>query len=579
MSESEIAAEVDASHEMPPYEDQEESPTRMITMCICVAGVGGFVFGYDLGVIVGALPALVEQFDLSPAWEGMVVAGASLGQVCGAIVGGHLTDKLGRKTMIRAQCFALSAGSILVATSSGVAQLLIGRIIMGFGFAWGVLSNVAWVSEIVPAAYRGRGVSAYELTITIGLFVALLVNSADVSWRLLVVLSIPASIIQFLCFVVVPESPVWLLSQGRDEEAQEAIKRIGGGEVHMQQIRDTVSKPIPHFRTALKEWRIPFYAVLCIQALGLLTGGINIRIYAIRIFNSVGVTGGLASRLAVGLGVVKVSTTLLSVLKLDAYGRRVFYMCGMSLLIVSCVGIALGASMEGCHIADGCEVDNKHEMQDFCGSCPAYCGGCNGGAQFLVVAGCFMGYIAYQVSFGPVNFAVGSEMFPSEARARFLGVQTVTQGVFQLITTLLFPVLREAIGLSAAILFHTVFCVVGLVFVATRMVETKGKSPEEILSAMNELWKRTSVLSHIRMEESTRGPSGSLVDSVDLHRSFSGVSEGGGGGGGGGDTAPREMQEIELSMTGIVEDFVTPQESVQRTPETMPLGGGEQLQS
>ena len=460
---------------------------REATVCLCalVAGLGGLVFGYDLGVIVGALPEMVRHFKLSGFEEGLLVAGASLGGVVGALVGGPLADAYGRKGVMRSQAGFSILGSVLIATSGTLTQLLLGRLAMGAGFSLGILSNVAWVSEIVPAARRGRAVAAYELLITVGVLAALVVHAAF-AWRTLFLACVPLSVVQLLCLHCVPESPVFLMGKGRRAEAEAAVEAVGGGAEHLAHCRVLAEVKVGSFWEALAEWQLPFKVMVAVQALGLLTGGVNIRVYSLRVFESVGVSDHAAHQLGIGLGVTKVVFTLLAVWKLDAFGRRVFYLAGMNVLMLGCVLVAVGGAVTGCYAqpgrcAAGPDVD--------CAQCPALCGECPSYASAMVVTGCFLGYAAYQLSFGPVNFAVGSDMFPPVARARFLGVQVLTQSLFQLGTTLAFPVMLEGVGLTATMLPHASFCAAGMAFVLLRMVETKQSTPQDIRARLDVVWE------------------------------------------------------------------------------------------
>ena len=457
---------------------------NQMNICIAVAGMGGLVFGYDLGVIIGALPQIVKEYSLSSLEEGTVVGMASVGQLFGALMGGYLADRKGRLVTMQLEAIMFCCGTLVMVLFTSLVPLLVGRFIIGIAFALSMVSNVAWISEISTSEKRGSAISIYEFCVTTGVLLALLM-SAIFSWRNAFWITVPLAILHLIGSMNVPESPIWLISANRRSEAEQVITKLGGTTSDLVQC--TISSGIGESES-LSVWKTPIIVIIIIQCLGLLTGGINIRIYSERIYEEVGIPDQTISILAIILGITKVLSTIAAVVFLDKLGRRIFYMMGVTLLAISNILIAIGGAVPGCYNAEGC-TETHCQLVD--NNCPSMCGKCPTYAAVFVVVGCTMGFSAYQLSFGPVNFAVGSELFPTHIRARLLGGQIVTQGLLQLATASVFPVFKSSAGLSSPMLFHSLCCALGLVFFTFFFVETSKKDPYQILNELDLLWGRS----------------------------------------------------------------------------------------
>lgn len=222
------------AHIMPHHPPTTRIP-QFIIKAVSIASLGGILFGYDMGVVSGALPQLKASLDLTQSQQEMVVSFLYLGGGIGAAVGGSLCDSLGRKSGILITDVIFIIGAVLLYFSWNLPSVLVGRIIVGFGVSVSGVADVAYLHEISPSEWRGSIVSVNEACISLGFLLAYIagfvMGSIDPNegWRTLFGLSAPIAVVQFIGMIAMPESPVWLEDQGRYHEAEAALKVIYRG--------------------------------------------------------------------------------------------------------------------------------------------------------------------------------------------------------------------------------------------------------------------------------------------------------------------------------------------------------------
>ena len=442
-----------------------------------VASLGGFMFGFDMAVVSGVLPLVQKQFALTAAQEGWFVSSALLGCIIGVAISGELTDRLGRKNplLLTAILFVLSAlGCAFMPSLSGV---IISRLIGGIGI--GIASNVVplYISEIAPSHIRGRLVTYYQLALTLGILVAYLSNAALLSnasptdiassatalgnifhgevWRGMLGLGvIPAALFLFGLFLI-PESPRWLLKNGRTEEAVAIISSITNEPE--ETVSAAQSKITGHLdKGSYKELFAPQMrrALLIGIFLPLFSqfSGINAIIYyGPSILNNAGISlsNSLISQIIFGLA--NMLFTLVAIWKVDSWGRRPLYIFGTAgatlTLIATGVCFYVGATS----------------------------------SIWLLV--CVLGFLAcFAFSIGPLKFVVASEIFPNAIRGRALAISIMVMWVADTIVGQLTPILLKRIGSAGTFWFFAFFCLVAFIVVYKLLPETKGKSLEQIES-------------------------------------------------------------------------------------------------
>lgn len=443
-----------------------------------VAALGGLLFGYDTAVISGAVGFLQEYFELSPKMVGWAASSALVGCIVGAAAAGTISDRIGRKKalLISAVLFFISA------VGSGIAQNLTAFIcyrILG-GLAVGAASMVSpmYIAEISPARMRGRMVSVNQLAIVSGMLVVYFVNmliekhgtgiasdwNLNYGWRWMFGSEAVPAILLFVLMFVVPESPRWLMKQGRDDEAREILADVDGA-THANSEAATIKESLAHEGGSVSELFRPKIFMLLLIGITLAVlqqvTGINVVLYyAPEIFKDLGSTMNAALLNTVAVGAVNLLFTVVAIYTVDRIGRK-------PLLIIGAIGMGIALTVLG----TGFYLEKT-------------------GSWALVFV---LLYIAsFALSLGPVVWVVLSEIFPTKIRGRAMGVATVALWCACYLVSQTFPMMNDNPALVEK--FHhgfpfwvyAVFCLVTVVFVAIFVPETKGKSLEEI----EEMWMK-----------------------------------------------------------------------------------------
>ncbi|XP_076447310.1 proton myo-inositol cotransporter-like [Babylonia areolata] len=221
-------------HPGPPVAEQQSSDnTFFVWVLASFATIGGLLFGYDTGIVSGSMLLIQPYFDLSTVWEEAIVSGTIGAAAVFALIAGFLVDLIGRKKTIMIASFIFAVGAIIMAVSNSKEVLLVGRIVVGMGIGFASMSVPIYVAESAPPAIRGRLVTLNQLFITIGILLSSVIAGAfsemkETGWRYMLGIAAAPGVFQFLGFFYLPESPRWLVSKGRDEEARRVLQRIRG---------------------------------------------------------------------------------------------------------------------------------------------------------------------------------------------------------------------------------------------------------------------------------------------------------------------------------------------------------------
>jgi MFS transporter, SP family, galactose:H+ symporter len=431
-----------------------------------VAALGGLLFGYDTGVISGALLFIRQVMSLSTTMQGILVAIALLGAAIGAAGAGYLSDRIGRRRVILCAGLLFIAGAVISAAADDVIILLVGRLLVGL--AIGVASMLAplYLAEISPAQERGAIVSLNQLCITGGILVSYLVGFALAAvpggWRWMLALGAVPGIILAAGMLVLPESPRWLAGHGRLGDAENVLRRLRGAA--------DVAGEFGALRTDLaregqlvssKELLAPRLRRPLVIGIGLAMfqqiTGINTVIYfAPTIFQSAGLSSAATAILATaGVGAVNVIMTIVSIRLIDRLGRR-------QLLLWSLGGMALNLFLLALffHVGTGGHL-----------------------AWIAVVSvAAYVGFFA--IGLGPIFWLLIAEIFPLAVRGRAMSLSTIAVWGFNLIVSAAFLDLVGAIGSAGTFVAYAVLSLVAIVFVFLVVPETKGLSLEQIEDAI-----------------------------------------------------------------------------------------------
>jgi MFS transporter, SP family, galactose:H+ symporter len=423
-----------------------------------VAAVGGFLFGYDTGVISGALLYLKEQYHLDPAMVGTVTAVVLAGAAIGAATSGSLNDRLGRRVMLITASILFGIGALVTAFAQSIVWLIVGRFIVGYGIGVASYTSPLYISESAPPAVRGALVSLSQLAITVGIVVAYAVDFAfayQEGWRWTFGLALVPALFLGIGMAFLPDSPRSLMNRGHADQARRLLARLRGEEEKeeaVEHIQKVIQIEKPHWRELVG----PALRPAMIVGLGLAVFqqfiGINTVIYyAPTIFQAANFgSASVAILHTVGVGLVNVVFTVVAIFLLDRVGRR-------PLLMVGVVGMIITLALLGYDFT-------RPEAQ-----------------RGLLSLVCLMAYVAaFAISLGPIFWLIISEIYPLRVRGRAMGVATLTNWLANLVITFTFPMMIAAIGSSATFWIYAGIGVFGLAFCWRMVPETKGRSLEEI---------------------------------------------------------------------------------------------------
>ncbi len=429
---------------------------KILLWSICAA-LAGFLFGFDTVVISGADQQLQEAWGTSDAIHGSVVMAMALwGTVIGAIFGGIPTNALGRKKtllIIGALYFISAIGSALV---DGPYIFAAFRFIGGLGVGASTIAAPAYVSEIAPQKDRGRLVSLYQFNIVLGILIAFLSNyllrdTGSEPWRwMLGVEAIPA-LIYFLFVLVIPESPRWLISKGKIQQAEATLKIINP-DINVQdkimEIRMQAENKVSGENIFMKKYRLPLILAFLIAFFNQLSGINAFLYYAPRIFEEAGLGQSTALLSSIGIGVVNLLFTLLGVFLIDRLGRK-------KLMYIGSIGYIISLSL----------VSAAFFL--------------NWGGYFVPIF-LFIFIASHAIGQGAVIWVFISEIFPNHIRASGQAFGSSTHWLLAAIIPSLIPFLFSTVGAGAVFAFFAFMMVLQLLFVIFMMPETKGKSLEEL---------------------------------------------------------------------------------------------------
>ena len=432
-----------------------------------IAATGGLLFGFDTGVISGALPFLKQHWQLSDATLEWVTTSVLIGAVLGAVTSGKLSDSLGRKRMIIVNAVIFGAGALGCAFATSVTMLIIMRIVIGI--AIGITSYVVpmYIAEIAPARRRGALVTMNQLMITIGILVSYVTDywlsndAVPESWRWMFLVGFFPAVILFTGMLFLPETPRWLVSKHRYDEGYRVLAQVEDADLVEQTFRNLKQEvqaetgQAVDYREVFKPWLRPALIITVGIFFFQQFSGVNTIIYySPIIFKMAGVVSNTASILpAIIIGGVNVLACLLSVFLLDRVGRRKLYMIGISGMIPSL------APMGACFYF-------KETLGD---SLP----------YFAVLSIVF--YIIFiAISLAPLGWLLISEISPLSVRGVGMSIGSLAHWGFNAIIAYTFLKLVNSIGIASTFWAYCLVCVAGLVWGYFYIPETKGKSLEEI---------------------------------------------------------------------------------------------------
>ncbi|MEO7656689.1 MAG: sugar porter family MFS transporter [Sphingomicrobium sp.] len=455
----------------------------LIMMVVAVATIGGFMFGYDSGVINGTQKGLEAAFGLGRLGIGVNVGAILVGSSLGAFGAGRLSDLIGRRNTMIVAAFLFIVSALLAGAAPTSALFIVARIIGGFGVGAASVTSPVYISEVTPAAVRGRLSSIQQVMIISGLTGAFIANFAlarlaggstaeiwgHTAWRWMFWLqAIPAAIYLIALFFI-PESPRYLVTRGRDDNARAVLTRLFGAEEADRKVGEIrASLAADHHRPRLSDLvdktsgkiRPILWVGIGLAVFQQLVGINVVFYYGATLWEAVGFTEDNALQINILSGALSIGACLLAIALIDRIGRR-------PLLLIGSAGMTVTLAIVAWAFSTG--------LKDAAGAVtlPG-----NSGLIALVAANLYV--IFFNVSWGPVMWVMLGEMFPNQIRGSALAVAGFAQWIANAAISVTFPSLAERPGLSLTYAGYALAAFISFFFVRKMVDETRGRELEDM---------------------------------------------------------------------------------------------------
>ncbi|KJZ06485.1 MULTISPECIES: sugar porter family MFS transporter [unclassified Halomonas] len=455
---------------------------RYVFAICCIAAIGGFLFGFDSGVINGTVDGLQTAFDSDSVGTGFNVASMLLGCAIGAFFAGRLADRYGRRALliVSAVFFLVSAWGSGVATGS--LEFVIYRVLGGMAVGAASVMTPAYISEVAPAERRGRLATIQQVAIISGLFIAFVSNyvlakiagasTASLwfgfdAWRWMFWIEMLPAAIFLLALLGIPESPRFLISRGRDDKATRVLVTLLGeqaGQAKVAEIKASLNADhVPSLRDLINATSGKVHGIVWV-GIGLAVFqqlvGINVVFYyGAVLWQAVGFSEGDALLINVISGAVSIGACLIAIALIDRIGRK-------PLLWAGSVGMALTLCLLAYAFSTASMVDGKLALAG------------DMGVLALLAANAYV--LFFNVSWGPVMWVMLGEMFPNQVRGSGLAVSGLFQWLANFAITMTFPIMLAGIGLAGAYGVYAFFAACSVVFVMKWVKETRGRELEQM---------------------------------------------------------------------------------------------------
>lgn len=427
-----------------------------------IAGLGGILYGYDMGIIAAALIFVRDSFHISTRMQEIVVSIVLVGAMLGAIIGGSVADRIGRRATLLWGAALFIVGSILAPLSPNVFTLIVARTLLGLAIGFTSVTAPVYVSELAPPQSRGRLISLYQLALTVGIALADLVGywlAGQQEWRWMFGIGMLPAVLFLLLTLTLPESPRWLFAQNKPVEAEAVLRTYtdaSGAKLFLDDIQMALQTKVD------KRWR-SLWSPAARGALFIAVGftvfqqvtGINTIIYyGPQIFALAGITSNKSAIFATLIvAVTNMLATLVALALVDRIGRKPLLYVGVSGMTLSLFVLAWA-------------FHNQTSL---------------GSSLGLLATICLVAYIAcFAFSMGPIAWILVAEVFPLQVRVRGVAAATLGSGASNFVVSLTFLSIIQTAGNATTFAIYGLFCILTLLFVRFVVPETKGRELESI---------------------------------------------------------------------------------------------------
>lgn len=452
-----------------------------IILISCIATIGGFLFGFDSGVINGTFDGLKQAFNSDSVGSGFNISSMLLGCAVGAFCAGRMADLYGRRTLllIAAVLFVISAWGSGISVSS--TEFIVYRILGGLAVGAASVMAPAYISEIAPARFRGSLTTIQQVAIIVGLFTAfvsnyLLANLAGAStnelwlgyqaWRWMFWIELIPATLFFVALLFIPESPRYLVLHKKFELAKTVLIKLYGneaGRAKLSEIEASLAgdRHQPKLSDLVDNGKVRkvVWVGIGLASFQQLVGINVVFYYGAVLWQAVGFSESDALLINIISGGVSIAACLITIYFIDKLGRKPFLMIG-SIGMTFTLGCLVYAFSQA-----GIDAQGQLSLGDL-------------GTMALIAANAYVFF--FNISWGPVMWVMLGEMFPNQIRGSALAISGLVQWTTNFLITLSFPIMLTSIGLAGAYGFYALFALLSAVFVYVFIYETKGKELEEM---------------------------------------------------------------------------------------------------
>jgi MFS transporter, SP family, galactose:H+ symporter len=432
-----------------------------VLLVASVAALGGLLFGYDTGVISGAILFITKDFALDTRLQAFTISVVLVGCMLGSVVAGTVADRIGRRLTLLVAGLIFLAGALVSAFTPNEPILLAGRLVIGLGIGFSSVVAPLYISEVAPAPSRGALVSLYQFAITVGILAAYLIDYAlagGAQWRWMLGLAVVPSLVLIGGMVAMPESPRYLFKIALAQRARAELVRIYADPAASQREEQSILESLRTKSAGFEAFRQPALALalfigISLAVLQQITGINTVIYYGPQIFQMAGIASAAASILAQSLvGAVNCGMTLIAIFFVDRIGRKPLLYIGLTGMFVALSALALAFTQA--HLSGSLGTIALVSM--------------------MVYVGCFA------FSLGPIVWLLISEIFPLPVRGLGMSLSTLANWVGNFLVSQFFLTMVERLGRPTTFAVYALLCIVTILFVRSMVPETKQELLEQV---------------------------------------------------------------------------------------------------